>query len=99
MFVVKFKYKDSTEVYYRAPYITASKNEIKIGLHSYSSVILKTKKLAREIFDDLISKNTANNVDYSGWHNDRTLEYVSITELSHYPPHSEYQVIEYREFK
>jgi hypothetical protein len=26
-------------------------------------------------------------------------DYISIVELSNYPPHPEYQVIDYREFK
>lgn len=101
MFVVKFQYKDSKEPMYSNRHTMAERKEIRandmIKMYSLS------KDEAYNLYNNLISRNLHDDMDmygYSSWHQPKKeLAYIAVVDLSHYPPYSEYQVIEYREFQ
>ena len=90
MFVVKVKSKDTTTPSYCNKNIILPVNEIDqnrnwLGRLDFTMSFKEAKELYKVmLFRALDSK---------------AYEYISIVELSNYEPYSEYQVIEYREFK
>lgn len=92
MFTIKLKYKDSNEVMYAGEYLIREKSDIrKNATFDLKTYFILSLDRAKSLYKDLIYRNKN--------YGDKELEYISIVELSNYEPHSEYQVLEYREFK
>lgn len=98
VYVVKFKYKDSLDPCYANSLVARYVKDIRdedsnYHLNHYCMPLKEAKEL---MFKHIIRNNNLDN-EYYG-HLEK-LEYVAIVELSNYEPHTEYQVIDYREFK
>lgn len=90
MFVVKVKSKDGTTPSYCNKHIMLPLNEINENRAWLSK---KDFMLPLDEAKDLYKHMLFRALDTKAY------EYVSLVELSNYEPYSEYQVLEYREFK
>jgi len=100
MYVVKLKYKESNEICYANNFDILNRKELRnerIGNFSWFKLSLAA---AKQVYKNMCEQEVAPVDNQYGWVDpNRKLEYISIVELSNYEPHSEYQVLEYREFK
>jgi hypothetical protein len=90
MFVVKLKYKDDEQVMYSNANVILPKKEVKDNWQIPKFCM--PARQAKEIFSQLVDRNRHR----SDW--EKPLDYIALVELSNYIPHSEYEVVEYREF-
>ncbi len=98
MYIVKLQYKDSNEIMYSNENMIIEKQSLasRYDLKAFSTSLLKAKK----IFRTLISRSAGSDPGGNGWYDmPKSLSWISIVELSNYEPYSEYQVIDFREFK
>lgn len=89
MFVVKVKSKDSTTASYCNKHVILPINEInenRVWLTRLDFTM--SYKEAKELYKTMLFRAL----------DTKAYEYISLVELSNYPPNSEYQVLEYREF-
>ena len=100
MFVVKLQYKNSNEVNYANENFIKERAEL-INGSGYCSIksFVMSKPKAQKLYHELVMRNATNPDTQYGWYDDKTIHYLALVELSNYSPHSEYQVLEYREFK
>ena len=98
MYVVKLRYKHAVEASYANHGIIAPLREIKITQRYALGQFFLSFKEAKQLMTALVSRQLNPQVSYWG-DSQQDLDYISIVDISHYPPYSEYQVIEFREFK
>ena len=96
-YVVKLKYKDSDHPMYANLSLIKNIKEIRYGNDYSLDWFSMDLSKARKLYNDLVSRNVASK-GYS-YQDDKLLQYISIVDLSNYPPYSEFEVVEYREFK
>lgn len=96
MYVIKLKKKNELEPSYASEAIIHQVKDIRDEDSNFHlSHFFLTLKTAKKLMFELIMRN--NRTDY--WPDDDQLQYISIVELSNYEPHTEYHVVDYREFK
>lgn len=98
MYVIKLKYKKATEPSYANESIIHQVKDIRNkGDYQLKWFYMPLSK-ARRLMFELISRSNSSKEAY-WFDNEERLEYISIVELSNYAPYTEYQVIDYKEFK
>lgn len=98
MYVVKLKYKQALESSYANHAVIAPISEIKVTQRYTLQHFFMSLREAKQLMTALVSRQLNPQVSYWG-DPQQELDYISIVDISHYPPYSEFQVIDYREFK
>lgn len=97
MYVIKMQYKDSQEPLYANENIIEERKKVK-ECYLLKDFSIKSLSKAQRLYKSLLMRSL--NPEYDGWTGQpKEADYIALVELSNYAPHSEYQVIDYREFK
>jgi hypothetical protein len=94
-YTVKLRYKNSDEINYSNDYVIRPVKEIRSDtwVAPLNNFLMPLDK-AKSIMKSLIERNKRNFINDS-----QELDYISVVELSNYPPHGEFSVLEFKEFK